>query len=191
MTLGQKLQEVPSPLGLAWGYSLLDTQCGAVGSKLRADSAKGPWRESSQLLVVCAAVWVLLWTQSRALFCSLSDTPTQEKEAPLSDAVATSSSEAPANLRFAARGARGSRTAGSGSLGSFQEQGPGSFLGFGGTSGFSFRSPGPPVLDFLLHVPQSARLSVPLYSSVKERDDWGADGGLSPTRHPQPPGKAN
>ncbi|CAH7164127.1 Arhgap25 [Phodopus roborovskii] len=28
MTLGQKFQEVPSPWGLAWGYSLLERQCG-------------------------------------------------------------------------------------------------------------------------------------------------------------------
>lgn len=186
MMLGQ---EVPSPLCLARGYSPLATQCGAVGSKLRADSSKGSWRESSQLPVVCAAVWALLWTQRRALFCSLSDTPTQEKEAPLSDAVATSSSEAPANLRFAAHRARGSRTAGSGPLGSFQEQGPGFSPGCGGHQ--DSQVPRAPALESLLHVPQSACLSVPLHSSVKERDDWGADGELSPTRHPQPPGKAN
>ena len=37
----------------------------------------------------------------------------------------------------------------------------------------------------------SARLSVPLYSSVKERDDRRADGGLSPCIHPQPAGKTH
>lgn len=77
------------------------------------------------------------------------------------------------------------------SVGLLSGTGPWLPSGVWGTSGFSLRSPGPSTLDCLLHVPQSACLSVPLYSSVKERDDWGADGGLSPTRHPQPPGKAN
>lgn len=52
-------------------------------------------------------------------------------------------------------------------------------------------TPTPLTLDFVLHFPRSACLSVPLYSSVEERDDRGADGSLSPTNYSQPPGKAD
>nr|XP_021503431.1 rho GTPase-activating protein 25 isoform X2 [Meriones unguiculatus] len=62
-----------------------------------------------------------------------------------SNAVATSSSEAPANLRFAAHRAGGSWTAGAGRLGSFQEQDPGSSLGCRGQQGFLGPQPRPQV----------------------------------------------
>lgn len=49
----------------------------------------------------------------------------------------------------------------------------------------------PPTLCSLPHVPQSVGLSFPLYSSVKECDDWRADGGLPSIVHPQPAGEAH
>lgn len=186
MTLDQKLQEVPSPRGLAggdrvgrWGpsYSLAPQK----SHRRKADSfrwsvqLRGPYsgHRTGHYFVLCQIL------------------PRRKRKHLLSDAVATSSSEAPANLRSAAHSSQ--LDCGHWSIGLLSGGGPPAPLWGVGDSRASSQPPTPPhpALDSLLHVPQSARLSVPLYSSVKERDDRGADGGLSSTKHPQPPGKAD
>lgn len=184
MTLGQKLYEVPSPCGLTCEYGLLERPCWA--ERLPRNGHRGKPGTFWLSLQLCGPYF-----KHRAghYFVPCQILPRRKRKHLPSDAVATSSSEAPANLRCAARRAGGSWTAGAGcQLGSFQEQDP---VGCGGRQGFLSAFPHPLTLDFVLYFPRSACLSVPLYSSVEECDDRGADGGLSPTHHSQPPGKAN
>lgn len=141
MTLGQKLYEVPSPCGLACEHGLLEGPCWAVRSKLQAGSPERPWRKTRQFPVVSAAVGLTLEHRAGHYFVPCQILPRRKRKHLPSDAVATSSSEAPANLRFAARRAGGSRTAGADQpLGSFQEQDP---VGCGGTTGLPLSLPQP------------------------------------------------
>lgn len=103
-----------------------------------------------------------------------------------SNAVATSSSEAPANLRFAARRAGGSWTADAGRLGSFQEQDPGSSRGFGGQQGFLGPQPRPQVLTLCfvsLSQPACLFLSIARSRSVMTGEQMAA---FHPPTNPNP-----